>query len=79
LGDIRVELRDIHVTYQDVKRPALKRVNLSISEGELVVVTGPNGYGKTTLLETCLGLLKPFKGVTKLLGVPTISGGRAQG
>jgi ABC-type multidrug transport system ATPase subunit len=73
LGDIRVELRDVYVTYQDVERPALKRASLSIGEGKLVVVTGPNGSGKTTLLETCLGLLKPFKGMARLLGVPTTS------
>jgi len=71
LGVIRVELRDVHVTYQDPERPALKGINLLIGKNKLVVITGPNGSGKTTLLETCLGLLKPFKGIVKLLGTPT--------
>lgn len=71
MGTIRIELRNVYVTYRDVERPALRKINLSIGENKLVVITGPNGCGKTTLLETCLGLLKPFKGVVKLLGIAT--------
>ncbi len=71
MGVIRIELKDVHVTYQDPERPALKGINLLIGENKLIVITGPNGSGKTTLLETCLGLLKPFKGIVKLLGIHT--------
>lgn len=34
----------------------LKDVNLDISEGEIVVIVGPSGGGKTTLLRTITGL-----------------------
>ncbi|MEM4469125.1 MAG: ATP-binding cassette domain-containing protein [Candidatus Nezhaarchaeales archaeon] len=70
---IRVELKDVYVTYKDPNRSALSGISLSISDPGLVLITGPNGSGKTTLLETCLGLLKPFKGTARLLGVPTTS------
>ncbi len=50
------------VAYEGEGRPAIHDINLSIEEGEFVLIYGPNGAGKTTLLETINGLLKPFKG-----------------
>lgn len=43
-------------------RVGLDRVTLSVSAGEMVVVTGRNGSGKTTLLKHLNGLLKPESG-----------------
>jgi ABC-type multidrug transport system ATPase subunit len=43
-------------------RPVLKDVSLHIERGELVVVVGPNGMGKTTLLSAMAGVLSPQKG-----------------
>jgi branched-chain amino acid transport system ATP-binding protein len=37
----------------------LRDVNLSVGEGEVIALLGPNGVGKTTLLRTATGLLKP--------------------
>jgi biotin transport system ATP-binding protein len=48
----------------------IKNVNLAISEGLFVVITGPNGSGKTTLLRHLNGLLRPTTGTVKLAGVP---------
>ena len=47
----------------------IKNVNLAISEGSFVVITGPNGSGKTTLLRHLNGLLQPTTGTVKLAGV----------
>ena len=47
----------------------IKNVNLEISEGSFVVITGPNGSGKTTLLRHLNGLLQPTTGSVKLAGV----------
>ncbi|WP_346899419.1 amino acid ABC transporter ATP-binding protein [Clostridium sp. UBA7503] len=40
----------------------LKGVNLEIKEGEITVIVGPSGGGKTTLLRCISGLTKPDKG-----------------
>lgn len=44
----------------------LKGVNLKILDGERVFIIGPNGGGKTTLIKTILGSVKPVTGVVKL-------------
>jgi iron complex transport system ATP-binding protein len=41
-----------------------KDLKLSINQGELICLIGPNGTGKSTLLKTLSGLLKPLRGRT---------------
>ncbi len=48
----------------------LEDINLTVFEGELLVILGPNGAAKTTLLKLMLGLLKPQKGFVEL-DIPT--------
>ena len=57
-----IRLENVSTTYEGERRPAIKEVNLAVSENELVYVVGPNAAGKTTLLETINGLLQPSKG-----------------
>jgi len=45
----------------------LKDINLQVKKGEITAIVGANGGGKTTLLKTCLGFIKPKKGKVKLL------------
>jgi len=47
---------------------ALKEVSVKVGDGELVVVFGPNGHGKSTLLKTICGLLTATSGSIKFLG-----------
>ena len=51
---------------------ALGDVSLNVGEGELVVVFGPNGHGKSTLLKTISGLHPPASGSIKFDGEETI-------
>jgi energy-coupling factor transport system ATP-binding protein len=57
---------------------ALRGVNLTIRAGEFVGVIGQNGSGKTTLVKHFNGLLKPTRGVLKVLGVDTRTQGVAK-
>jgi biotin transport system ATP-binding protein len=48
----------------------IKGVNLSIQEGEFIVIGGQNGSGKTTLLKHLNGLLLPDSGTVRVAGFP---------
>ena len=61
-----IEISDMSFSYH--RAPVLREVNLRIPEGEFVLLMGPNGGGKTTLLKLMLGLLKPTKGTVRVLG-----------
>ncbi len=47
---------------------AVKDVNFTVEEGELVGFLGPNGAGKTTTLKMLAGLLYPTHGTATVLG-----------
>jgi ABC-type glutathione transport system ATPase component len=49
------QVRDLHVSYPAV--PVLQGVDLHLSEGEVLGLVGVSGAGKTTLVQTVLGLL----------------------
>lgn len=55
-----IEFKDVHYAYKS--QPALRGVNLTIYDGELVAILGRNGSGKTTLARHIIGLLQPAKG-----------------
>ena len=61
-----VDLNDIWVRYDD--RWVLKSVHLQCFAGEILGIVGPNGGGKTTLLNVILGLIRPEKGTVRLFG-----------
>jgi branched-chain amino acid transport system ATP-binding protein len=48
----------------------LRKVSIDIGEGELRILLGPNGHGKSTLLKTICGLLKPASGAIRFEGHP---------
>ncbi len=62
---VLLEVVDVSVGYS---RPLLDNVNLTVKEGEVVLVYGRNGVGKTTLAKTIAGILKPLKGEVKING-----------
>lgn len=50
------------------KRPLFKNLSLSLATEEVVVLLGPSGTGKTTLLRLILGMLKPQSGQIEVQG-----------
>lgn len=46
----------------------LHDVSLTVGEGEIVGLLGPNGGGKTTTILAALGLLRPLAGQIRTLG-----------
>ncbi|MBE6842472.1 MAG: ATP-binding cassette domain-containing protein [Oscillospiraceae bacterium] len=56
-----LELKDIRWTTEDGEE-ILKGINLSVPDGKLTVVTGPNGGGKTSLAKVVAGLYKASDG-----------------
>ncbi|MEL7037943.1 MAG: LPS export ABC transporter ATP-binding protein [Cyanobacteria bacterium J06592_8] len=57
---MKIILENIHKSYG--KRTVVSRVNLSVSQGEIVGLLGPNGAGKTTTFYIATGLEKPDQG-----------------
>ena len=62
-----VELEGLAYSFAG-RHPALRGVDLSIHEGEMVAILGRNGAGKTTLVRHLLGLLQPDQGRVTVLG-----------
>ena len=55
-----LEVSDIHVYYGDLQ--ALREVRIDVNQGEVVSVIGSNGAGKSTVLKTISGILRPRRG-----------------
>ncbi len=66
-----IEFRNVSYIYSKgtpIARQSLKDINLTINNGEWLVVMGPTGSGKSTLLQHLNGLLKPTAGTVLLDG-----------
>jgi len=68
-------LEAVGVTKAFGPRRALVDVDLSVSEGDVVVLVGPNGAGKTTLLRAFATLLQPTSGMLRVAGLVSTEAG----
>ncbi len=58
--------RDLTIGYHD--RVVGRGLDVALARGEVLALLGPNGGGKTTLLKTLLGILKPKAGAVEIGG-----------
>ena len=63
---MKLELENIHVHYNRVA--ALKGISLTVEKGDFITLIGSNGAGKSTVLRTISGLVKPSDGSIKING-----------
>ncbi|WP_406738631.1 ATP-binding cassette domain-containing protein [Streptomyces sp. NBC_00853] len=68
-----IRFEQVSVTYEGAPAPSLQNVDLVIPEGELTLLVGPSGVGKSTLLGAVSGLVPHFTGGT-LRGRVTVAG-----
>lgn len=61
-----LKVKDLNVHYGKIH--AIKGVSFEVNEGEIVTLIGANGAGKTTILQTISGLLKPSEGMITFEG-----------
>ena len=64
----QIQMNDVSFAYNETR--VLDNVSLTIPFGELTVLTGPSGAGKTTLVDLLSGILKPQSGSILLDAVP---------
>ncbi|MGA5649550.1 ABC transporter ATP-binding protein [Streptomyces seoulensis] len=68
-----IRFEDVAVTYDGAAEPTVRGVDLEVPEGELVLLVGPSGVGKSTILNAVSGLVPHFTGGT-LRGRVTVAG-----
>ncbi|MEU9758683.1 ATP-binding cassette domain-containing protein [Streptomyces sp. NPDC047987] len=68
-----IRFEQVSVRYEGAERPTLSGVDLTVPEGELVLLVGPSGVGKSTLLGAVSGLVPHFTG-GRLSGRVTVAG-----
>lgn len=61
-----LNVKDLEVYYGVAK--ALDKVSFRVNQGEIVGILGSNGAGKSTIMKSIVGLVKPKKGSVEFLG-----------
>lgn len=71
-----IRFNDFSFNYPDCAKPSLDKINVRISEGEFLVITGPSGGGKSTFLRSINGLIPNFYG-GRISGTVLVNGRNA--
>ncbi|MHB8828201.1 MAG: metal ABC transporter ATP-binding protein [Syntrophales bacterium] len=66
MGKIIIQVEN--VTYGYGKIPVLENVSMNIMERDFILIIGPNGGGKSTLLKLILGIITPWSGMISFSG-----------
>ncbi len=60
-----IDVKNLYFSYNGSS--VLEDINLVVDSGSYIAILGPNGGGKTTLLKIILSILRPQKGIVKVL------------
>ena len=61
-----LEVKNLKKEFEDLK--VIDNISFSVEKGEFLILFGPNGCGKTTLLKLMAGLIGPTSGDVLLYG-----------
>lgn len=61
-----LKVENLSIKYGSIE--AVKNVSFEVNEGEVVTLIGANGAGKTSILRTISGLVRPTEGIISYLG-----------
>ena len=64
-----ISISKVSLTYPGRQNPAISDISMNISAGKFVAIVGSSGAGKTTLIDTLLGVLEPNTGLIKISGL----------
>ena len=67
-----VSVRNVNFSYPGTTTEVLKDINLEVSPGDFVAITGISGSGKSTLVDLILGVMDPKSGEIKISGTPPL-------
>jgi ATP-binding cassette subfamily B protein len=71
--DDQLAIKADDLVLQHDNTPLTRPINFTVKTGSVLVIVGPTGIGKTTLLHTLLGLIEPASGTVKLFEMEPIT------
>ena len=63
-----LKINDLSLRVGEDNTEIIKNLELEIKDGEILVLTGPNGGGKSTIAKVVMGIATPYKGAITLDG-----------
>ncbi|MBY4797137.1 ATP-binding cassette domain-containing protein [Collinsella sp. AGMB00827] len=69
-----LEMRDVSFFHNGSKTPALAHITLTVAPGEILLIIGPSGSGKSSLAALAAGLRRPSSGEVLIAGAPAMPG-----